>query len=54
MNCKNIRIVKDILMKSKIIYKCPIISGVVIANPKEIIDRSEASSKIENEIFIYD
>lgn len=53
-NDRHIRIVKNMLIKEKIIRSLPIISGVVIANPKSIINKSKVPAKIKNEIFRYD
>lgn len=53
-NDRHIRIVKNMLEKEKIIKNLPVISSVVIANPKSIINKSKAPAKIKNEICRYD
>ncbi|MBB6625074.1 HRDC domain-containing protein [Clostridium gasigenes] len=53
-NDRHVRILKEILMKNGKIRNTPIISGVVIANPKSIVNKTKASKKIKDEIFRYD
>lgn len=53
-NDRHVRILENMLIKNKIIKKCPVISGVVIANPKSIVNKSKATRKIKEEIFRYD
>lgn len=53
-NERHVRIVKNILVKNGMIKKLPIISGVVIANPKSIINKSNAPENIKDDIFRYD
>ena len=53
-NGRHVRIVKNMLIKNGIIKNLPVISGVVIANPKSIVNKSKAPSKIKYEIFRYD
>ena len=53
-NERHVRIVKNILVKNGMIKNLPVISGVVIANPKSIINKSKAPGKIKYDIFRYD
>lgn len=53
-NDRHIRIVKNMLVKEGLIKTFPVISGVVIANPKSIVNKNKASKKIKDEIFRYD
>lgn len=53
-NDRHIRIVRNMLVKKGMIKKLPVISGVVIANPKSIVNKTKASKKIKDEIFRYD
>lgn len=53
-NDRHVRIVKNMLSNKGIVTKLPIISGVVIANPKSVINKTKAPDKIKNEIFRYD
>lgn len=52
-NDRHVRIVKNMLAKEGI-NKLPVISGVVIANPKSIVNKSKAPTKIKYEMFRYD
>ncbi|MBU3105488.1 HRDC domain-containing protein [Clostridium gasigenes] len=53
-NDRHVRILKEILIKNGKIKNMPVISGVVIANPKSIVNKTKASKKIKDEIFRYD
>lgn len=53
-NDRHVRIVKNMLIKNGIIKSLPVISGVVIANPKSIVNKTKAPGKIKHEIFRYD
>ncbi len=53
-NDRHVRILREILIKMGIIKTFSTISKVIIANPKSIINRSKAPSKIKKEIFKYD
>lgn len=53
-NDRHIRIVKNMLIKNGLIKKLPVISGVVIANPKSIVNKTKAPAKVKNEMFRYD
>ncbi|MBB6715578.1 HRDC domain-containing protein [Clostridium gasigenes] len=53
-NDRHVRILKEILMKNGKIKSMPVISGVVIANPKSIVNKTKASKKIKDEIFRHD
>ncbi len=53
-NDRHVRIFREILIKNGIIKTFSTISKVIIANPKSIINRSKAPSKIKKEIFKYD
>lgn len=52
-NDRHVRILREFLVKNNLIKKIPVISGVVIANPKSIINRSKAPARIKKEIFKY-
>lgn len=53
-NDRHVMIFREFLVKNNLIKKIPVISGVVIANPKSIINRSKAPARIKKEIFKYD
>lgn len=53
-NERHVKILKEILMKEKLIKNFPIKSAVVIANPKTIIDKSKCPKSIQNNIYKYD
>lgn len=50
-NERHVRILKDYLLKNNLIKTFPIISSVIIANPKSIINRYKAPYDIKNKIF---
>lgn len=50
-NERHVRILKDYLLKNNLIRTFPIISSVIIANPKSIINRYKAPYDIKNKIF---
>lgn len=53
-NDRHVRIVKNLLMNKGIIKTLPVISGVVIANEKSIVNKTKAPNKIKHEIFRVD
>lgn len=53
-NKRHVNIVKDLLSKKLKINHLPIISLVVIANPKSIIDKDKCPKDIKNSIYKYD
>lgn len=53
-NERHANILKEILVKEKVIKNYPIKTAVVIANPKTIINKSKAPKYIQNNIFKYD
>ena len=53
-NERHIRILKEVLIKNKKTINTPVLSGVVIANPKSIVNKTKAPKSIMNDIFRYD
>lgn len=53
-NQRHVRIVSDYLLKNKIIKNTPVVSLVVIANSKSIINHRYAKKEIKNQIVKYD
>lgn len=53
-NDRHVRILREILKNNGEIKNMPVISGVVIANPKSIVNKTKASTKIKDEIFRHD
>ncbi len=53
-NERHIKIVKDLLLKNNMIVKCPIISRVVIANPKSIVSTRYAPSNVKKQLIKHD
>jgi Superfamily II DNA helicase len=53
-NERHVNILKDILIREKLIKICPVKSAVVIANPKSIINKTKCPKSIQNNIFKYD
>lgn len=53
-NQRHVRILENLLLKEKIIKKTPVLSLVVIANPKSIIDFKFAKKEIKEQIVKYD
>lgn len=53
-NERHVRIVKDLLIKNNIIKNCPVISMVVMANPKNIINTRYAPQNVKNQLTKYD
>jgi len=53
-NQRHVRIVENILLKNKMIKHAPVLSLVVMANPKSIINYKYAPKEIKNQIIKYD
>lgn len=53
-NDRHVRILREILRNNGKIKNMPVISGVVIANPISIVNKTRASRKIKDEIFRHD
>lgn len=53
-NQRHVRILHDMLVKSKLIKYAPVLSLVVMANPKSIIDYKFAPKEIKDQIIKYD
>jgi len=53
-NQRHVRILKNLLLREKVIRKTPIISLVVIANPKSIINMKYAKKQVKRQIVKYD
>jgi hypothetical protein len=53
-NQRHVRIVKDMLIKAKIIKSMPVLSLVVVANPKSIINHKYATREIKDQIVKHD
>lgn len=53
-NQRHVRILKELLMRNGIIRDTPVLSLVVIANPKSIINHKYAKREIKNQIVKYD
>ncbi|MCB2358610.1 HRDC domain-containing protein [Clostridium estertheticum] len=53
-NERHVKILKDILVREKIIKAIPIKSAVIIANPKTIIKKTKCPKVIQNLIYKYD
>ena len=53
-NDRHVRILREILKNNGKIKNMPVISGVVIANPISIVNKTKASRKIKDEIFRHD
>jgi hypothetical protein len=53
-NQRHVRILKNLLLREKVIRKTPIISLVVIANPKSIINMKYAKKQVKQQIVKYD
>lgn len=53
-NQRHVRILQDMLIKEKVIKATPVISLVVMANPKNIIDFKFAPKEIKQQIVKYD
>lgn len=53
-NERHVRIVKDLLIKNNIIKNCPVISMVVMANPKSIVNTRYAPQNVKRQLIKYD
>ena len=53
-NQRHVKVLKDILIREKIIKAIPINSAVIIANPKTIMKKTKCSKVIQNLIYKYD
>lgn len=53
-NERHINILKEILVKEKLIRTTPVKSAVVIANPKSILNKIKCPKSIQNNIYKYD
>ncbi|MCB2308603.1 NERD domain-containing protein [Clostridium estertheticum] len=53
-NERHVKILKDILVREKIIKAIPIKSAVIIANPKTIMKKTKCPKVIQNLIYKYD
>lgn len=53
-NDRHVRIVKNLLIKNGMIKRMNVLSGVVIANEKSIVNKSRASQEIKEKIFRFD
>lgn len=53
-NQRHVRILHDMLVKNKLIKYAPVLSLVVMANPKSIIDYKFAPKEIKDQIIKYD
>ena len=53
-NARHVRIVREMLIKEKMIKNLPVLSLVVIANPKSIIDFKYAPKELKDQIIKYD
>ena len=53
-NQRHVRILENLLLQEKIIKKTPVLSLVVIANPKSIVNYKYAKKEIKNQIVKYD
>ncbi|MBU3161626.1 HRDC domain-containing protein [Clostridium frigoris] len=53
-NERHVKILKDILIREKIIKTIPIKSAVIIANPKTIMKKTKCPKIIQNLIYKYD
>ncbi|HEY8889652.1 MAG TPA: NERD domain-containing protein [Clostridium sp.] len=53
-NQRHVKILKDILIREKIIKAIPINSAVIIANPKTIMKKTKCPKVIQNLIYKYD
>ncbi len=53
-NERHVKILKDILIREKIIKAIPIKSAVIIANPKTIMKKTKCPKVIQNLIYKYD
>jgi hypothetical protein len=53
-NERHINILKEILLKEKLIRTTPIKSAVILANPKTILNKTNCPKSIQNNIYKYD
>ena len=53
-NQRHVRILENLLLREKVIKKTPVLSLVVIANPKSIINSRYARKEIKQQIMKYD
>jgi hypothetical protein len=53
-NERHINILKEILLKEKLIKNTPIKSAVILANPKTILNKTKCPKSIQNNIYKYD
>jgi hypothetical protein len=53
-NERHKKILKDMLVKNKIIVNCPVYSMVVMANPKSIVNSRYAPKHVKNQLVKYD
>ncbi len=53
-NERHVNILKEILIKEKLIVSLPVKSLVVMANPKTILNKSKCSKAIQKSIYKYD
>lgn len=53
-NERHVRIVKDLLMKNNMIKNCPVISMVVMADPKNIVNTRYAPQNVKYKLIKYD
>lgn len=53
-NQRHVRIIQDMLIKEKAIKYTPVISLVVMANPRNIINYKYAPKEIKQQIVKYD
>lgn len=53
-NERHINILKEILIKEKLIKTTPIKSAVILANPKTILNKTKCPKSIQNNIYKYD
>lgn len=53
-NQRHVRILENLLRQEKVIRKTPVLSLVVMANPKSLIDYQSAKKEIKQQIVKYD
>lgn len=53
-NERHVNILREVLVKERVIKTLPIKSAVVLANPKTIVNKTKAPKSIQNNIYKYD
>jgi hypothetical protein len=53
-NERHVNILREVLVKERVIKTLPIKSAVVLANPKTIVNKNKAPKSIQNNIYRYD